>query len=322
MRIGVFTALYSSLPLEAALDRVAALGVRTVELGAGCYVGNAHCDPEALLADPGALARFRAALEQREMTISALSIHGNPLHPDPAVAEAHHADWRRALELAQRLEVDVIVAFSGCPGGGPESRRPNWVTCPWPTDFAEVLEWQWDERVLPYWTAEAPRAEAAGVRIGFEMHPGMVVYNPETFLRLRAAAGDAVCCNYDPSHMFWQGIDPVDAARELGRAGVLAHVHAKDTLLDEANIRRNGVLDTKPHDQVLDRAWIFRTIGFGHGEELWRRLLGTLAAVGYDGAISIEHEDPLMSIDEGLAKAVRLLEQELPRERAGELWWT
>jgi sugar phosphate isomerase/epimerase len=312
MRVGVFTVLYAALPFEDALDRIAALGVRTVELGAGGYVPTSHCDPEALLADAGALERFRRALERRDMTISALSVHGNPLHPDPAIAEAHHAGWRRALELAQRLEVGVVVTFSGCPGDGPDGRRPNWVTCPWPTDFSEVLDWQWEERVLPYWTEEAPRAEAAGVRIGFEMHPGMVVYNPETFLRLRGVAGGAVCCNYDPSHLFWQGIDPVDAARELGRAGALAHVHAKDTLLDVANIRRNGVLDTKPYDQVIDRSWTFRTVGFGHGEELWRHLLGALTAVGYDGAISIEHEDPLMSLDDGLAKAVRLLAQELP----------
>jgi sugar phosphate isomerase/epimerase len=312
MQIGVFTALYGALSLEEALDRIAALGVRTVELGAGGYVGTGHCDPAALLGDQNALARFRGALEQRGMTISALSVHGNPLHPDPAIADAHHAGWRGALELAQRLEVGVVVTFSGCPGDGPGARRPNWVTCSWPEDFAEIVDWQWRERVLPYWTEEAPRAAAAGARIGIEMHPGMVVYNPETFFRLRAAAGEAVCCNYDPSHMFWQGIDPIDAVRELGRAGALAHVHAKDTLLDHGNIRRNGVLDTKPHDRVLDRSWIFRTIGFGHGEELWRRLLGALTAVGYDGAISIEHEDPLLSLDDGLAKAFRLLAQELP----------
>jgi len=321
MRIGVFTVLYGALPLEQALDRIAALGVRTVELGAGGYVGTAHCDPAALLADAGALQRFRQALSERDMTISALSHHANPLHPDAAVADAHHASWRRALELAQELEVGVVVGFSGCPGDHPDARRPNWVTCPWPTDFAEILEWQWEERVLPYWAAEAPRAEAAGVRIGFEMHPGMVVYNPETFFRLRDAAGSAVCCNYDPSHMFWQGIDPVDTVRDLGRAGALVHVHAKDTQLDAGNIRRNGVLDTKPYGDVLDRSWTFRTIGFGHGEELWRQLLSTLVAVGYDGAVSIEHEDPLMSVDEGLAKAVRLLEQALPREAVAEPWW-
>jgi sugar phosphate isomerase/epimerase len=321
MKVGVLTVLYHSLGLEEALDRIARLGVSTVELATGNYVGNAHADPDELLADDGALRRLRDALAARELEISALSQHGNPLHPDPAIARAHHETWRKTLELAQRLEVGTVVAFSGCPGDHPEARRPNWVTCPWPPDFTEALDWQWSERVIPYWTDEAPRAAAAGVRIGFEMHPGMVVYNPETLMRLRDAVGDAAACNFDPSHLFWQGIDVVEAAKEIARAGALAHVHAKDTALDAANVRRNGVLDTKPYDRVLDRAWSFRTVGYGHGEELWRRLISALSAVGYDGAISIEHEDSLMSVDEGLAKAVRLLHQEIPAEKPGDIWW-
>jgi sugar phosphate isomerase/epimerase len=312
MRVGVFTALYNALPLEEALDRVAALGVRTVELGTGNYVGNGHADPDALLADPAALDRLRRALAERDMEISALSQHGNPLHPDPEVAGEHHRVWRRTVELAQRLEVDVVVAFSGCPGDHPEARRPNWITCPWPPDFTEALAWQWEERVLPYWSEEADHARAAGIRIGFEMHPGMAVYNLETLLRLRGAVGEVAACNFDPSHLFWQGADVVEVATSLGRDGALVHVHAKDTGLDEANVRRNGVLDAKPYEQVLDRAWTFRTVGYGHGEELWRRLLSALRAVGYDGAVSIEHEDPLMTSDDGLEKAVRLLARELP----------
>jgi sugar phosphate isomerase/epimerase len=312
MRLGVFTALYHDLPLEQALDRIGALGVRTVELGTGNYVGNGHADPDALRGDAAALARLRRALDDREMAVSALSQHGNPLHPDPELAGAHHRTWRATVELAQRLEVDVVVAFSGCPGDHPEARRPNWITCPWPPDFSEALAWQWEERVLPYWRREVDHARAAGIRIGFEMHPGMVVYNPETLLRLRAAIGATAGCNFDPSHLFWQGIDVVEAATELGREGALVHVHAKDTGMVEANVRRNGVLDTKHYEHVLERAWTFRTVGYGHGEELWRRLLSTLTAVGYDGAVSIEHEDPLMSADDGLRRAVRLLQRELP----------
>jgi sugar phosphate isomerase/epimerase len=300
MRIGVFTAIYHELPVEEALDRVAALGVRTVELATGNYVGNAH----ASLSDA---ARLQRALADRGMRISALSQHGNPLHPDPDIAQAHHATWRATLELAQRLEVDTVVGFSGCPGDHPDARRPNWITCPWPPDFTEALAWQWEERVIPYWIAEAERAAAAGVRAAIEMHPGMAVYNPETFARLRAAAGEAIACNFDPSHLFWQGIDVVEAARRLSDA--IVHVHAKDTALDEANVRRNGVLDTKPYSAVADRSWTFRTVGYGHGEDLWRRLLGTLQAHGYEGAISIEHEDPLAPVDDGLAAAVRVLEE-------------
>jgi sugar phosphate isomerase/epimerase len=322
VKVGVLSVLYSQLPLEEALDRIAALGIDTVELATGNYVGNAHCDPDALLGEEAALERFRGVLAERGMGVSALSQHGNPLHPDPTVADAHHATWRKTLELAQRLEIDTVVAFSGCPGDHPEARRPNWITCPWPPDFTEALAWQWDERVLPYWSEEADRARAAGVRIGFEMHPGMAVYNVGTLMRLRDAVGETAGCNFDPSHLFWQGIDVIEAAREIGRAGALVHVHAKDTALDPHNVRRNGVLDTTPYAHVADRSWTFRTIGYGHGEELWRALISTLATVGYDGVLSIEHEDPLMSIDEGLAKAVRLLQQELPKARAGDLWWT
>jgi sugar phosphate isomerase/epimerase len=321
MKVGVLTVLYHQIPLEQALDRIAALGVECVELATGNYLGNAHADPDRLLGDTAALDAFKRALADRSITISALSQHGNPLHPDPEIAQAHHDTWRKTLELAQRLEVDVVVGFSGCPGDHPEARRPNWITCPWPPDFTEALAWQWEERVLPYWREEGERARAAGVTIGFEMHPGMVVYNPESFFRLRDAVGDAAGCNFDPSHLFWQGIDVVQAAKEIGRAGALVHVHAKDTALHPDNVRRNGVLDTKPYDQVLDRSWAFRTVGYGHDELLWRELLSVLSAVGYDGAVSIEHEDNLMSIDEGLAKAVRLLDQELLKERPGAMWW-
>jgi sugar phosphate isomerase/epimerase len=321
MKVGVLTVLYHHLPLEEALDRIAALGVHAVELATGNYVGNAHADPVELLADDAALARLRGALADRGIEISALSQHGNPLHPDPAIATAHHVTWRRTLELAERLGVRTVVAFSGCPGDHPDARRPNWVTCPWPPDFTEALRWQWEERVLPYWAAEAEHARAAGVTIGFEMHPGMVVYNPETLMRLRDAVGVAAGCNFDPSHLFWQGIDVVDAAKAIARTGALVHVHAKDTWIDAANVRRNGVLDTKPYAQILDRAWSFRTVGYGHGEELWRRLLSTLSALGYDGAISVEHEDGLMSVDEGLAKAVRLLDREILKERPASMYW-
>jgi sugar phosphate isomerase/epimerase len=321
VKVGVLTVLYQDLPLEEALDRIAALGVRAVELATGNYVGNAHADPGELLADATALQRLRGALASREMEISALSQHGNPLHPDPAIARAHHETWRKTLELAQRLEVTTVVGFSGCPGDHPDARRPNWVTCPWPPEFTEALEWQWQERVIPYWRAEAEHARAAGVTVGFEMHPGMVVYNPETFMRLRNAVGEVVGCNFDPSHLFWQGIDVVEAAKEIARVGALVHVHAKDTALDAANVRRNGVLDAKPYDRILERSWSFRTVGYGHGEDLWRRLLSTLSALGYEGAISIEHEDGLMSVDEGLAKAVRLLEREILTEKPGALHW-
>lgn len=323
MKLGMLTVVYADRPLEAALDRAVELGLDAVELGTGNYPGDAHCPAAELVEDPARVRELRAAVASRGLTISALSCHGNPLHPRDEVGAAHHETWRTTLRLAEMLEIDVVNTFSGCPGDGPGARHPNWVTCAWPPDFAELLAWQWDERVIPYWTAEAEEARRHGVRgIGLEMHPGFVVYNPETLLRLRAAAGEAIGANFDPSHLVWQGIDPVEAIRELGRAGAIFHAHAKDTYVDRANVRRNGVLDAKGYEQVLDRAWTFRTVGYGHGETMWRDLVSALRAVGYDDVLSIEHEDLLMSREEGLERAVELLQRVVLREPPGEAWWT
>lgn len=322
MKLGIFTVLYQHLPYEAALDKVQALGLSAVEVGTGNYPGDAHCKPADLLADPARIRAFKAAAESRGLTISALSQHGNPVHPNIEIAEAAHRTWRSTVELASALEVPVVNAFPGCPGDSPTAQRPNWVTCPWPPDFLEILDWQWNEKIIPYWVEEASVAERHGVRIGFEMHPGLVVYNPETMLKLRNAVGsDAIACNFDPSHMFWQGIDPLEAIRTLGQAGLICHVHAKDVFLDRGNIRLNGVLDAKPYSELAHRSWTFRTIGYGHSVKVWSDMISALRTAGYDGVISIEHEDALASVDEGLEKAVRTLDALLFKEPPGEMWW-
>jgi sugar phosphate isomerase/epimerase len=321
VRLGVLTVVLQDLPLEAALDRLAALGVEAVEFGTGNYPGNAHCDPDALLADPGRAAALRDAVAARGLVISALSCHGNPLHPDETVAAAAHAVWEKTLRLAEALEVGVVNTFSGCPGDGPGARHPNWVSCAWPPENRDLLEWQWSDCAIPYWSEQCAAARAHGVsRIALEMHPGFLVYNPESLLRLRAAAGPEVGANFDPSHLFWQGIDPVAAIRALG--GAIFHAHAKDTYVDAHNRRVNGVLDTKPYDEVAKRAWTFRTVGFGHGEGTWRDILSALRVAGYDDVLSIEHEDILASRDEGLARAVEFLQRLILREPPAEAWWT
>ena len=321
MKLGVLTVLYQQLPLTQALDKIQALGVEAVELGTGNYPGNHHCDPDELLQDRQRARAFKSAIEDRGLVISALSQHGNPLHPDDKVARAAHDTWRKTLRLAEWLEVRVANGFSGCPGDHDGARYPNWVTCAWPTDFSDVLDWQWNEKVIPYWTEEARVAGDHGVSIGFEMHPGFVVYNTETLLRLRDAAGPQVGANFDPSHLLWQGIDPVEAIKTLGTNDAIFHAHAKDTYLDRANVALNGVLDTKPYDRFLDRSWSFRTVGYGQPEKVWRDILSALRTVGYDDVLSIEHEDGLASIDEGLAKAVELLRRVVFSEAAGSMWW-
>jgi sugar phosphate isomerase/epimerase len=324
MKVGVFSAILSGLPLDQALRQIAGLGCETVEIGTGAFPGNAHCKPDVLLGSGGKLQEFQAAIAQSGLEISSLSCHGNPIHPDAALAGEHHAIFQATVQLAAKLGVEVVTTFSGCPGdGSPQARYPNWVTCPWPHDFGKILAYQWDEIAVPYWREQAKFAADHGVRkIAIEAHPGFLVYNPATMLRLRDAAGEVVGCNLDPSHFFWQGIDPVKAVRKLGAAGAIHHVHAKDTQLYPVNADYDGYLDTKPYTDEANRAWIFRTVGYGHGEEFWCDFVSTLRMVGYDGTFSMEHEDSLMSAQEGLCKGVEFLQKIILRETRTAATWT
>lgn len=321
MKLGVFAVLFGQKPLEEALDLIAESGLQTVEIGCGPYPGKAHCDPHVMLQSPETLRAFRTAVTSRGLEISALSCHGNPLHPDAAIAQQHHQDFEDAVHLAAELGVDTVITFSGCPGESEYSRNPSWVTYPWPPEYAQVLRWQWEEKVIPYWSAQDKFLKQYGVRVAIEAHPGFVVYNTETSLALRNQCGDSIGANFDPSHLFWQQMDPVASIKELGKAGALLHVHAKDTAFDVYNMAINGILDNKPFSEELNRSWLFRTVGYGHGEGIWRGIISALQMVGYEGAISIEHEDSLMSIEEGFDKAVTFLQQQLIRQRVSEMWW-
>ena len=319
MRVGVLTVLFKNFAFEEALDKAAAAGVSAVELGAGGFPGNHHCRVGELLAGAGERRAFLDAIESRGLLLSALSVHNNPLHPDAAVAATADEELRKAIRLAQALGVPVVNGFSGLPAGAPGDRMPNWVTCPWPPEFLQMLDYQWNEVAIPYWRELERFAAAHDVKIAFEMHPGMLVYNVETLLRLRAATGPALGCNFDPSHLWWNGVDAAAAIRKLGEA--IFHVHGKDCFVDPHNIRVNGCNDHKPYGRIPDRAWTFRTIGYGHDASVWREIVSALRMVGYDYVISIEHEDALMSNDEGLAKAIALLKSVVINDPPGEMFW-
>lgn len=306
MKLSVLANLYGSKSLDETLAILTGLGVQTVEIGAGGYPGKAHCNPARLLSDEAKFNEFVGTFKKYSVEICALACHGNPVHPDPAEAKAFDDDFRAAVLLAEKLGVDTVITFSGCPGDHAGAKYPNWVTCPWPGEFLKILDWQWNDVLIPYWKKTAAFAAEHGVsRIAFEMHPGFCVYNPETLLRLRAAVGDVIGANFDPSHLVWQGIDPVAAIREL--AGAIYHVHAKDTKIDHYNTAKNGVLDTKHYSDELHRSWVFRTVGYGNNETYWRDMISNLRLCGYDRVLSIEHEDSFMTIDEGLRKSVAFL---------------
>lgn len=321
MKLGVITVLFGDRPLDEALAYLKSLGIEELEVGAGGYPGKAHCDPEVLLADDAKLEEFKATFEKYGLKINAFGCHGNPVHPDKAIAEKYRKDWRNAVLLAEKLGIKKIIGFSGCPGDCENSKYPNWVTCPWPEDYLAVLEYQWNDVLIPYWKEEAKFCAEHGIeKICFEMHPGFCVYNPETLLRLRAAVGDIIGANFDPSHLIWQGIDPVAAIRKLGNA--IYHFHAKDTKIDQLNTAVNGVLDTKHYGDEINRSWIFRAVGYGNDMQYWRDMISNLRLVGYDDILSIEHEDSLMTSEEGLEKAVVFLKQCIMKEPApkGMFW--
>ncbi len=273
MKIGIVANILQDQPFAEALDYFRKAGIQTVEPGCGGYAGKSHVNPEELLADPEKLEAFRRLISDSGLTISALSCHGSPIHPDRETAASFDADMRDAVRLCQKLGLDTITCFSGCPGDSPNSRYPNWVTCSWPDDYLKILEYQWNDVLIPYWK----------------------------------------------EFLLWQGMNPVAVIRELKDA--IYHVHAKDVKIDPINTAVNGVLDTRHYSDEINRSWIFRTIGYGNEAAYWKDIFSALRMVGYNGAVSIEHEDSLVNRFEGLEKAVRIIKDALIFEEKTEMWW-
>jgi sugar phosphate isomerase/epimerase len=320
LQLGLFTPVFGKLSFVQLLEELKRYPqIKMIELGTGGWPGESHIDVEGLLANSGLAREYRQRIRDAGLNISALSCHSNPVHPVAGIAKDADTIFRKTVKLAELLEVPVVVTFSGCPGGSPDDKTPNWITAAWPTEFGEALTWQWESKLIPYWKDAAYFAGENGVKVALEAHPGFCVYNPETLLRLRAAVGPAVGINMDPSHLWWQGMDIPQVIAELGDA--IHHVHAKDVALNQANIAKNGVLDTKSYAQMQQRSWLFRSVGCGHGELDWKQIVASLRLAGYDYVMSIEHEDALASIHEGLSSAISMLSRVLLTEPPVEAWW-
>ena len=320
MKLGVFNTVFLDRKLEEALDAVKSLGLDAIEIGCGGFIPKDHIDPEELLENDTKRKSVSRELEKRDLILSALSCHGNMAHPDKKVSEAHQKDFRNTVMLASKMGVERVVCFCGCPGTSDGDKNPSWITCPWPDYFSEALKWQWEEKLIPLWKELAGFARKNGIKmIGLEMHPGDAVYNPAKLLKLREAVGEEIGCNFDPSHLFWQGIDPTAALRAL--KDCIFHVHAKDSRVEPLVAQVNGVLDTKPYEEEIDRSWIFRTVGYGHDSDFWTDFISTLRLIGYDHVLSIEHEDSLMCGEEGLTKAIEFLKGVMITKPKGAMWW-
>jgi sugar phosphate isomerase/epimerase len=321
LKLGVFTVLFDDKSFEDMLDHVKASGLDAVEIGTGGYPGNAHCPLDILLEDERKRKDYLEAVTSRGLTISAFSCHGNPISPNKPFAEESNSILQKTIRLASLLDVPVVNAFSGTAGDSDQAAYPNWPVTPWPNEYTDVLTWQWENKLVPYWTEIGKLAEEHNVKIGLELHGGFLIHTPYTILKLREATSDSIGANLDPSHLWWQGIDPVGAIRILGKAGAIHHFHAKDTYIDQDNVNMYGLTDMQPYGDVQSRSWTFRSVGCGHGMEEWSNIISALRIYNYDYVVSIEHEDPIMSIDEGFGRAVTSLNAILIRDQPADMWW-
>jgi sugar phosphate isomerase/epimerase len=299
----LYTDSVERLSLEAALDLAVGTGCTGIEIAAGGQSSAPHMRISALLDSPEARARFGGLFAERGLRIAALNCSAWPLHPTRGAADAELI--RATIRLAQLLGVRKIVTMSGNPGDGAGSSTINWIWYPWPQDAVELLERQWAE-CIPFWREMAAYAADHGVeRIAFELHPLHLVYNVPTLVRMRAEVGSIIGANIDPSHMFWQRMDPLAVVRALGEA--VHHVHLKDTEILDDQVALAGVLDQRSFSDPTKRAWVFRTIGRAHGRSFWGAFIAALREAGYDDVLSIENEDVKQPAAEGVAEAASFI---------------
>jgi len=308
--IGVFDPVYDDLSLEAMLDRVSALGLEAMEIGTGNYPDNKHCPLDDLIQDKSKAKAWLKKFDDRGIRVATLSCHGNPVHPNARHAKKDDETFRKTVLLAEMLDVKVIVGFSGCPGGTPTDAQPNWITYNWPPEYHEMLQWQWKEKVIPYWKDAAAYARSHGIkRLAFEMHPNFVVYNPRTLMKLREAVGEEIGANCDLSHLFWQGCDAVAVIHFLGKQGALYHAHMKDTVIFPENAAKYGVLNfASEANELAEGSATFRAVGYGHSATLWKAVVQAYMDVDYEGILSIENEDPILPGAIGVERAAYVLQ--------------
>lgn len=320
MKVGVYSNQFGHMPFESFLKRTAELGAEMVELGVGgMYATGKHCVPSELLADKIRLDDFKALLNKYHMQISAFGMHGNFVHPNPELAGRDIEDFKRACALAEKLGVDRFNVMSGLPAAGPKDEYPNWICNPWPDELQEGLRYQWEEKLIPFWTWATGYAADYGVKyLDIEAHPGMAVYNVATLKKLSSAVGSGIRCSFDPSHLSWMGsVDIYEVVVSLG--DLIKHVHGKEVYINRPYARVNGMLTSNPFNDYLNRPWTFRSPGYGSDPWLWKDIAIGLAAIGYDYVISVEHEDWHMSSEDALSRSITTLKT-IVNERTGPLF--
>ena len=308
MKLGFVSDSLGGMAFEDMLETAARLELDGVEINTGGWSTAPHFDIESMKASAEMRATFRNAFESSGVEIISLNANGNPLHPTDA---SQDACLRDTIRLAGELGIKTVCTMSGLPAGAPGDKMPNWVVSSWPPETRSILNYQWEDVLIPYWREISELAHTCGVeRIALELHGNQCVYNVSSLKKLREVIGPAIGANLDPSHLFWMGADPLAAATELGNA--IYHVHAKDTFLNKPVQATTSLLENGSLMDISARSWSYITLGFGHGEEWWRQFCYHLRMAGYDGWLSIEHEDVLLSSLEGLERSVSLLKTVMP----------
>ena len=317
MRIGLFTDGLSHLHLGDVLGWCRENEVVDIELGVGGYSSAPHVDLASLVNEPLARDRLAGELDESGCRLVALNASGNPLHPDVSVGDAHDAVLRNAVRVARLLGVNRVVAMSGCPGGPGGGSWPVFAGGAWLPDMEGLWDWQWEQKIAPYWRQFSRWAsvEAPDVTICLELHPGTSIYNAESFALLCTVTEGNVLVNLDPSHFWWQGIDPLREIEAL--AGRIGFAHGKDTIVHPGRVAVHGVLDFRWPAAAATMPWHFCAVGAGHTEEEWCKLLAALRRGGYDGVVSIEHEDPDREPEAGIALSLAGLRAALNSARDG-----
>ncbi|MGI9401193.1 MAG: sugar phosphate isomerase/epimerase family protein [Rhizobiaceae bacterium] len=308
MKLGFVSDSLGNATFDELLDNAVRMGVSGIEVNTGGWSTAPHFDLAKMKSSRDARKKYLEAFESRDLEIISLNANGNPLHPTD---KNQDVCLRDTIQVAGELGIDTVCTMSGLPAGNETDSMPNWVVSSWPPETRDILRYQWEEVLLPYWHDISKLCTKCGVeRIALELHGNQCVYNVPTLLKLREAVGHVVGANLDPSHLFWMGADPLVAAETLGDA--IYHVHAKDTLLNTPVQANTSLLENGNLVDIPARSWSYVTLGYGHGEEWWRQFCYRLKMAGYDGWLSIEHEDVLLNSREGLQKSVSLLNDIIP----------
>ncbi|MFE7201303.1 sugar phosphate isomerase/epimerase family protein [Pseudonocardia alni] len=281
MKLGMLTACLPDRPLDEIARWAAGAGYEALEVAAWPAIGDrpftaSHLDVAAF--GEREADTTRALFDEHGLTLSSLAFYDNNLHPDPAERAAVHAHLAACIDAAALLGCPTVGTFVG--------RHPG-------RTVAENLRDA--EEIFP---PLVERAGEHGVKLIVENcvmegwhpdgYPGNLAYSPELWEWMFSLG---LYLNYDPSHLVWMGIDPVEALRPY--VDRIPHAQAKDIQLFPDERHRYGwpgkaVVREDPFDVGW---WRYRVPGLGDVD--WRRVVDTLYEGGFDGVLSVEHEDPV-----------------------------